>query len=199
MCINDPDAAVMVTVEVPTGVGFGLVTPPFDPPHALRERATSNSGMAPPPRTMALRDLFRFRSAGSRARKPKGTNAPAASDSTPGPRRRPDTSYGFGGGAVYVPVVILRVVFAVAPAVGVTDVGENWNVAPVGRPETVKFTGKANPFAGRTLTCTVADPPCLTVTAVWARLTVKSPVPGGAAAVIAPNKPPLSWLSPAAK
>jgi hypothetical protein len=60
---------------------------------------------------------------------------------------------------VYVPAEIVKVVLAAAPAAGVTEVGENWNVAPVGSPETAKFTGPLKPFEGRTLTITFADAP----------------------------------------
>ena len=48
--------------------------------------------------------------------------------------------------STYGALVIVKVVLAAAPAAGVTEVGENWNVAPVGSPETVKFTGPLKPF-----------------------------------------------------
>ena len=67
---------------------------------------------------------------------------------------------------MYVPAVMVKVVLAFAPVAGVTEVGENAKVAPVGSPETEKVTGAANPFEGETLSCTVADPPCVTVKAV---------------------------------
>lgn len=98
-----------------------------------------------------------------------------------------------------MPAVIVRVVLAFAPAAGVTEVGENANVAPVGSPETVNVTGEAKPFEGDTLSCTVADPPCDTVKADLPRLIVKSPWAGAATAAIAPNKPPFSLFTPAEK
>src|SRR5579862_4647065 len=94
---------------------------------------------------------------------------------------------------------MVNVVLAFAPAAGVKEVGENANVAPVGSPETVNVTGEANPLEGEALTCTVADPPCVTVKADWATLMVKSPFAVGDVAEIAPNNPPFSLLTPAEK
>ena len=51
-----------------------------------------------------------------------------------------------------MPAVIVRVVVAVAPEAGVTELGENWKVAPVGSPETENVTGALKPLDGRTLT-----------------------------------------------
>ena len=64
-----------------------------------------------------------------------------------------------------MPAVIVREVLAVAPAAGVMEAGENWKVAPAGSPETVNVTDEAKLPEGWMLTCTAADPPCLTVKA----------------------------------
>ena len=53
---------------------------------------------------------------------------------------------------MYEPAVIVRVVLAFAPPAGVTEAGENANVAPVGSPETVNMTEEANPLVGETVT-----------------------------------------------
>jgi len=159
VCVSDPEVAVTVTVDAPVGNGFGFVAPLVDPLHPARNIRTNKSDSVPPPMNMDLRNFFRFRTTGSSAAKPMGTKAPAANNSFTAARCRREVEYGLGEGTVYVPAVIVRVEFAFAPAVGVTEVGENWNVTPVGSPETVNVTGDAKPFEGRTLTCTVADPP----------------------------------------
>ena len=92
MCVKEPDVAVMVTIEVPVGVGFGFVAPFFVPPQPLTARPTSNKHREPPPMSIVLRGLLlRFRSKGRSERNPKGIKDPAASDSIPRPRCRLDT------------------------------------------------------------------------------------------------------------
>lgn len=127
VCESDPEVAVIVTVEAPAGagVGFGLVGPLLDPPHPVREDATSKRRMDPQPTTMDLRNFFRFRITGKSAARPMGRMIPAARGPVHGLRLRRDVEYGLGGGAVYEPAVMVRVVLALAPAAGVTELGEN--------------------------------------------------------------------------
>ena len=133
------------------------------------------------------------------AANPNGRMIPAAIVAVKGVRFGHDAMYGFGGGPEEAPAVMVRVVLALAPAAGVIELGANWNVAPVGNPETVNVTAEAKPFEGITLTCTVDDAPCFTVKADCARLMVKSPAGAGATGVMAPNRPPFSPLTPAEK
>ena len=54
-------------------------------------------------------------------------------------------------------------VVVAAPAVGVTEAGENWKVRPAGSPEALKVTGALNPLAGATWICTVPEAPAASV------------------------------------
>ena len=147
-----------VTVELPVGPGVGFVAL-LDPLHPANCNKMIRSDSAPPLTNTDSMNFFRLRSRGISAAKPIGTHAPIATNSFVGPRCRREVEYGLGEGAVYVPAVIVSFVLAFAPAAGMTEAGENWNVAPVGSPETVNVTGDSKPFEGETLTCTVADPP----------------------------------------
>jgi hypothetical protein len=152
VCVSEPEIAETVTVEVPVETGFGFVEPLFVALHPLTEMRTKRRDKAPPPRESHPDPVLRLRIMGQRTARPNGSIAPAAATSFTGGRCSRDTEYGFGAGLVYVPAVIVRVVAAVAPEAGVTELGENWKLAPVGSPETENVTGALKPLAGRTLT-----------------------------------------------
>jgi hypothetical protein len=99
VCARDPEVAVMVTVDVPVGTGFGLVVL-LVPLHPERNTRANRSDSAPPPINRDLRNFFRFQITGMIAENPIGTKAPSATNSPVGLRCRRDVEYGFGGGVV---------------------------------------------------------------------------------------------------
>ena len=77
VCVRDPEVAVMVTVDVPVGTGFGLFAP-FVPLHPARNAMTNNSDIVPPAMNSDLRSFLRFRNTGTNAARPIGPKAPSA-------------------------------------------------------------------------------------------------------------------------
>jgi hypothetical protein len=125
VCEREPEVAVMVTVEVPVGVGGGFVAALF-PPHPVRESPTSKRSNDPLPTAMDLRSFLRLRIMGNMAANPNGRMTPAAIVDVKGARFGRDAMYGFGGGGPEeVPAVMVRVVLALAPGAGVIELGEN--------------------------------------------------------------------------
>jgi len=58
------------------------------------------------------------------------------------------------------PALIDSVDVARPPDEGVTEVGDNVQVAPVGHPETLMFTAELKPFNDAMVIVELAEPPC---------------------------------------
>ena len=91
VCERVPDVAVTVTVDVPTGTGFGPVVFVLEPEQPARLSVSRISENAPVSIVEGPKLFLFLRIAGKSERRPRGSMAPAATFDTESPgKREPD-------------------------------------------------------------------------------------------------------------
>ena len=78
MCERDPEVAVTVTVDVPTGTGLGPPEERLEPEQPARLSVSRKRENTPPMLADIPKPFLLLRIAGSREKRPRGSMAPAA-------------------------------------------------------------------------------------------------------------------------
>ena len=129
--------------------------------------------------------------------RPKTHNAPAAKIATVA--APPDFVPGRHGIVSAPEAVVVAIVSVVVPAApfGVTVVGLNVQVPPVGKPVQAKLTAELNPFVGVTVIVVIVDAPAVTVALAGLAPIVNDGVAALTVTVTAAEVDPAKFVSPA--
>ena len=200
----DPEVAVIVTCDVPTGVGVGEGADEVDacdedPPQPLAPIDTTipNRSIG-----MSASNLLRFFSPPRRISDPRGSSEDIAIPRLPCRGERSLFAvYPLPPVDPVLPVAeMVTVLVTLAAEVTVREAGEKLHVASSGSPVQARLTVPLKPLLGAILMVVVALDPVVTVKALDVALIAKFPGAGAVAtAEIEPKRPSFSLLIPAAK